>query len=71
LWGAVFEVNKIYFDMFANFPEELRAAFAFGCEMEYEWSDDRESCTIRTKYPVAIVRNRQGRIEMVVEQREG
>lgn len=62
--------QPFFADLYANFwrdaSPDLKAALAAGCEMEYisKTSERGITLTVRTKHPVAIVRQPNGEIDV-------
>lgn len=59
-------MNNIIETIISNLTEEMKIAMSAGCELEHEYKDGKY--TIKTKYPIGIVRQKDGKI-IVYENR--
>jgi hypothetical protein len=55
-------IPKIIEKMVDSFSEDMKLAILAGCELEHEWKPALSRYYIRTKYPIAIVKQKDGKI---------
>lgn len=62
---------KIFEKIIYGFSQEMRLALLAGCELEHEWKPELNKYIIRTKYPIAIVKQKKNGFRIVYEDHGG